>query len=247
MLKYLHSLKNEGLIKSGGIMIIKRNFVFAFFGILLSAMLACDFSMGGNAVPTQSIQVQSGDAIFQATANALIIQNKQTADASNQANQALPPTAQPLPPTVEPPQPTAQPTAQPTVGVIPTIAQTVPAELILKVTKDRSAFYCVKSDGPITLTFTVEMSDIERGLAIFYSLYEKNSGTTSDWKNVSMVRDGATARTFTFNANVWDGKNNFFYPPGYGESWFQYQFVSGDAKDRTPVYRSDVTFFPCAQ
>jgi hypothetical protein len=224
-------------------MTTKRNFIFACIGILLLAMLACEFSIGNNAIPTQSGQVQSSDLIFQATANALIIQNKQTVDASNQAITALPPTAQPLPPTAEP----AQPTAQPTVGVVPTISPTQPAELILKVAKDRSAFYCVKSDGPTTLTFTVEMSDIERGLAIFYRLYEKNSGTTSDWKNVSMVRNGTTSRIFTFNANVWDGKNNFFYPPGYGESWFQYQFVSGDAKDRTPVYRSDVTFFPCAQ
>jgi hypothetical protein len=224
-------------------MITKRNFGFACLGILLSVMLACEFSIGDNAVPTQNVQVQSADMIFQATANALIIQNKQTVDASNQSITALPPTAQPLPPTAAPPQPTAQPT----VGALPTIAPTQPTELILNVTKDRSVFYCVKADGPTTLTFTVEMSDIERGLAIFYRLYEKNSGTTSDWKNVSMVRNGTTSRIFTFNANVWDGKNNFFYPPGYGESWFQYQFVSGDAKDRSPVYRSDVTFFPCAQ
>ena len=88
---------------------------------------------------------------------------------------------------------------------------------------------------------------MDRGLAIFWRLYEKNSGTQTDWKNVSMQRKGGSERTYTFNANAFDGENNFTYPPLMGEPWFQVQFVSGDGQDRTEVFRDDITFFPCAQ
>jgi hypothetical protein len=122
-----------------------------------------------------------------------------------------------------------------------------PELLIREVSWDRTAFHCVKGNGPTTLTFTADMSDVDRGLAIFWRLYEKGSGRMTDWQNVSMTRKGGSERTFTFNADAWNGVNNFFYPPLFGESWFQFQFVSGDAQERTPVYRSEVTFFPCAQ
>ena len=211
-------------------------------GILL-IMLACDFSLGGTELPIEDTLAPESENL-QATMQVLITQMAQTSQARIQA---MPPTTMPLPPTAVPPTLTPQPAVQPTVEIPQPVAPTVQAELIGEVSIDRGTFYCVKSDGPTTLTITAGMSDIERGLAIFYRLYEKNSGTMTDWQNVSMRRKGTDTRTFTFDANVWDGTNNFFYPPGFGESWFQFQLVSGDAKDRTPVYRADVTFHPCAQ
>lgn len=222
-------------------MFFRKNLVY--FGICASllVMLACEFSLAGTELVAEAPQEPAPENL-QVTTQALITQMAQTSQARIQA---MPPTA--IPPTAAPPMPTSQPAGQPTAELPPPAAPTVPAALIGEVSVNRSAFYCVKSDGPTTLTITAEMSDIERGLAIFWRLYEKKDGSMTDWKNVSMQRKGTDARTFTFDANSWDGTNNFLYPPGFAESWFQFQLVSGDAKDRTPVYRADVTFFPCAQ
>lgn len=120
-------------------------------------------------------------------------------------------------------------------------------ELIQGVAWDRDAFHCVKYDGPTTLTITAQMSDVDRGLAIFWRLVDKRSNWTTDWEHVSMQRKGSDERIYTFNANTWDGLNNFYYPPGMGESWFQVQFVTRDGEVRSPIFRSSITFFPCAQ
>lgn len=139
---------------------------------------------------------------------------------------------------------------EPTPGFAapPAGAESTPVtDLIQSVVWDRDAFHCVKYDGPTTVTFTARMSEVDRRLAIFWRLVDKRSNWTTDWEHVSMQRKGNDERTFTFNANSWDGINNFYYPPGMGESWLQFQFVSGDGQDRSPVFRSRVTFFPCAQ
>ncbi len=217
----------------------------AYFGIctILLFILACEFSLGGNESPTAEAQEPEGENL-QATTQVLITQMAQTSQA---IIQGLPPTITPLLPTAVPPSPTPQPVVQPTAETPPTAAPTVTSELIQDLSINRNTFYCVESDGPTTVTFTVEMSDIERGMAIFWRLYEKADQSQTDWKNVSMVRKTSTARTYTFDANSWDSTNNFYYPPGFAESWFQFQLISGDGKYRTPVYRDDITFFPCAQ
>ena len=61
-----------------------------------------------------------------------------------------------------------------------------------------------------------------------------------------MQRAGGNAWEFTFDADVWAGTNNFFYPPLMGESWFEYQIISNDGLEGTDVF-TNVTFFPCAQ
>jgi hypothetical protein len=224
-------------------MFSRKNLVYFGICIILLFILACEFSLGGNEAPTAEAQDPEGENL-QATTQVLITQMAQTSQA---IIQALPPTITPLPPTAVPPSPTPQPVVQPTAETPPTAAPTVTSELIQDLSINRNTFYCVESDGPTTITFTVEMSDIERGMAIFWRLYEKADQSQTDWKNVSMVRKTSTARTYTFDANSWDGTNNFYYPPGFAESWFQFQLISGDGKYRTPVYRDDITFFPCAQ
>jgi tricorn protease-like protein len=121
------------------------------------------------------------------------------------------------------------------------------AGLILNLDLDRDRFHCISANGPATLTITADVTDQDRGLALFWRLVEKNSGWTLDWENVSMQRAGTNQRKYTFNADVTAGTNNFGYPPGMGEAWFQFQIVTGDRAIRTPVYRDAVTFFPCAQ
>ncbi len=140
------------------------------------------------------------------------------------------------PPTLQaPPQNTATLTLEPTQDV-----------LFQRVMTDRIVFYCVPSSGPTTLEITVEMSDVNRGATLFWRLEEKGSNKTTDWEFVDMQRAGGNVRTYTFDANSWAGTNNFYYPPLMGESWFEYQIISNDGKDRTEVF-VNVTFFPCAQ
>ncbi len=143
------------------------------------------------------------------------------------------------------PVPTAGPFAAPATSGLEISPEA--AGLILNLSVDRDRFHCIKADGPATLTITADVTDQDRGLALFWRLVDKNSGWTLDWENVSMQRAGSSQRKFTFNADVWAGTNNFFYPPGMGESWFQFQVVTGDRAIRTQVYRDAVTFIPCAQ
>lgn len=150
---------------------------------------------------------------------------------------------EPPPPPEQPTQapPTPTPTATPT-DVVPPASD----KLFLNVTTDRSVFYCVSSNGPTTLTITVEMSDVDRGATLFWRLEQKSNYNTTDWEVVDMRRAGGNTRAYTFDANVWAGTNNFYYPPLMGESWFEYQIVSNDGAERTGVF-VNVTFFPCAQ
>jgi hypothetical protein len=150
------------------------------------------------------------------------------------------PTAKPQP-TIEEQPTTAPPTIAPTATPTST-----PDKLFQQISADRITFHCIASNGPATLTITVVMSDIDRGAAIFWRLSDKFTGNTTEWGSKDMRRAGANTRSFTFNADVWAGTNNFYYPPLMNESWFQFQIISGDGVDRTDVF-SEVTFFPCAQ
>mgnify|MGYP006987899149 CR=1 FL=1 len=69
---------------------------------------------------------------------------------------------------------------------------------------------------------------------------------TTDWEVVDMQCAGGNARVYTFDADVWVGTNNFFYPPLMGESWFECQIIGNDVLARTDFF-TNVTFFPCAQ
>ena len=143
--------------------------------------------------------------------------------------------------TISPSETSQPPTLQPTVSVSDT-----PAAYFQSITVDRKVFYCVSSNGPTTLTVTVELSDVDRGAALYWRLSDKKTGNITNWEFVKMDRIGGNARSFTFNADSWAGTNNFYYPPLMGESWFEFQIISSDGQDRTDVI-SEVTFFPCAQ
>ena len=150
---------------------------------------------------------------------------------------------QPEQPQQEQPQ-QVQPTA--TFTLTPTITQTATQEvLFLDVTTDRTEFHCCCPPLPSTLTITVEMSDVDRGAALFWRLHDKFDDTKLDWVLVDMVRAGGNTRTYTFDADINGGTANFTYPIGaVGETWFEFQIISNDGLTRTEVF-SFVTFHAC--
>jgi len=150
------------------------------------------------------------------------------------------PTLQPTQ-TSAPPQPTAQvipPSPEPSQTDVPP-----PAELVLDIQKSVGTFYCYQP--PYELTITVKVSDINRGMAVYYHIQDKNSGVSSAVQVLDLHRRTSDTR----NATVIGGgssKQNLQFPPLMGESYFLYQIISDDATYRSPVY-SDITFFPCGQ
>ena len=198
-----------------------------------------------------------GDPSLDATRVAIAVQ--QTSLAPQQAGQEPPPQpqgdpvvqptytlyptyTQQVPPPEEPPQ-DVPPTA--TVTLTPTITLTATQELLFQeVTTDRTEFFCFPPGGPTTLTITVEMSDVDRGAALFWRLHEKVTDAKQSWEIVDMVRVGGNKRTYTFEGDLGDPSANVFYPMGWGESWFEFQIFSNDSVDRTEVF-ADVTFIPC--
>lgn len=143
--------------------------------------------------------------------------------------------------TSEPPQPTIQ-NIQPSPVSSPTDVPP-PAVLVLDIQKSVNTFYCYQS--PYELTITVKVSDINRGMAVYYYIKDKNTGVTSDGQVIDLHRQTSDTR----NATIIGGgssQQNLQFPPMMGESYFVYQIISDDASYRSPVY-SDITFFPCGQ
>ncbi len=166
-----------------------------------------------------------------------------------QPAEPLPAEEQPVdaPPVEEPPAeepPVEEPPVEEPPAEEPPAEEQPPAKLFQKVTTDLKAFHCMSADGPTELKITVEMSDVGRGAALFWRLHEKSSDYKMDWEIVDMLRVDNSKRTYVFKADMPAGTHNFSYPPGMGESWFEFQIVSNDAADRTEVF-ADVTFFPC--
>ncbi len=119
-------------------------------------------------------------------------------------------------------------------------------ELIVQTSSDRKTFHCISSDGPATLTITSEVSPEVDEISLRWRLNTKNEGKLTDWEGVYMEKISANQFAYTFNADVWEGTNNFYYPPLLGESWFEYQLFLPDGSYQTEIFQ-EVTFFPCTQ
>lgn len=116
---------------------------------------------------------------------------------------------------------------------------------IQDVKSDHKSFFCISTDGPTTLTITASTSPSTANVALRWRLKVKSDGRTTDWETVSMnLSENMVA--YTFDANTWEGTNNFYYPPMMGESWFEYQLFTNGGAFQTETFR-EVTFFPCAQ
>jgi hypothetical protein len=118
-----------------------------------------------------------------------------------------------------------------------------PAELVLDIQASVDTFYCYQS--PYELTITVKVSDINRGMAVYYHIKDKSSDVTSDGQVIDLHRKTSDTRDATIIGGG-SSQQNLQFPPLMGESYFVYQIISDDGMYRSPVY-SDITFFPCAQ
>jgi hypothetical protein len=144
-------------------------------------------------------------------------------------------TNEPLPP---PPTQAIQPSPEPSKTNPPP-----PVELVLDIQMSVDTFYCYQ--WPYELTITVRVSDINRGMAVYYHIQDKNSGAYSTGQVIDLHRKTGDTR----NATIIGGgssNQNLQFPPMMGESYFVYQIISDDGSYRSPVY-SDITFFPCGQ
>jgi hypothetical protein len=149
-------------------------------------------------------------------------------------------------PTLQATQTSPPPATAPDIPPTPVPSQTaVPASqsLVLEIRTSVSTFYCYQP--PYELTITVRVSDINRGMAVYYHIQDKNSGVTSDWQSLDLRRKTSDTRSATI---IGGGSmdQNLQFPPLMGESYFIYQIISDDGAYRSTSY-GDVTFFPCGQ
>jgi len=143
--------------------------------------------------------------------------------------------------TSEPPQPPTQniqPSPEPSKTYAPP-----PMALVVDIQTSVDTFYCYQS--PYELTITVEVSDIDRGMAVYYHIQDKNTDVSSDGQVIDLHRKSSNTRDATIIGGG-SSQQNLQFPPMMGESYFVYQIISDDASYRSPVY-SDITFFPCGQ
>jgi hypothetical protein len=152
----------------------------------------------------------------------------------------------PQAPSLTPTQ-TSEPLPSPTQTIQPTAKATdtagIPLDLVLDVQTSVDTFYCY--DSPFELTITVKVSDIDRGLAVYYHIQDKKSGVSSEGQVIDLHRKTSDTRSATIIGGG-SAEQNLQFPPLMGESYFIYQLISDDGSYRSPVY-SNVTFFPCAQ
>ncbi len=143
---------------------------------------------------------------------------------------------------IVPPQPLPTQIVQPSPVPSSTNAPP-PAELVLEIQKSVDTFYCYQP--PYQLTITVRVSDINRGMAVYYHIRDKVTGVTSDGQVIDLHRKSSNTRDATIIGGG-SSQQNLQFPPLMGESYFVYQIISDDGTYRSPVF-SDITFFPCGQ
>jgi hypothetical protein len=154
------------------------------------------------------------------------------AQMTQQGVPVVPPTQAPT--QIVPPSPTLIPTQT---------AEQASVSLVVGIQTSVSTFYCYQP--PYELTITVRVSDINRGMAVYYHIEDKVTGVESDNQVIDLHRRSSDTRGATIIGGFGEDQNLQF-PPLMGESYFIFQIISDDGNYRSPVY-SDITFFPCAQ
>jgi hypothetical protein len=138
----------------------------------------------------------------------------------------------------QPPTQAIQPSPEPSKTDAPP-----PMELVLDIRTSVDSFYCYQS--PYELTITVQVSDINRGMAVYYHIQDKNSAVSSTGQVIDLHRKSGDTRDATIIGGG-SSQQNLQFPAMMGESYFVYQIISDDGSYHSPVY-SDITFFPCGQ
>ena len=223
-----------------------KNKFFQMVVLILSmiVVLSCSLisSSAGEQPDPSAVQTEIAFGIMatnlanqQLTLQAMQAQMTQQAG-SVQPTQPAQPTQPSLP--TQPPVQNIQPSPLPSPTDVPP-----PAALVLDIRTSVDTFYCYQS--PYQLTITVRVSDINRGMAVFYHIQDKNSGVTSDGQVIDLHRRSGDTRDATIIGGG-SSQQNLQFPPLMGESYFVYQIISDDGTYRSPIY-SDITFFPCGQ
>jgi hypothetical protein len=205
----------------------------------IAGVLACNMVNTVTGEPTSDPVLAETDIALRVMATSLAGQVMTVQAAQTQISKQMP-AFQPTQ-TSAPLQSTAEnilPSPLPTSTDVP-----APASLVLGIQTSVNTFYCYQS--PYELTITVRVSDINKGMAVYYHIEDKISGVTSDGQVLDLHRTGSDTRSITI---IGGGSmdQNLQFPPLMGESYFIYQIISDDGTFRSPVY-SNVTFFPCAQ
>lgn len=208
------------------------------FGLSCNLMRSIEGTPTGTGEPTEPSLMETEIALRVLGTS---LANEQATLQAAQAQMTSQSADQPPGPTSEPPQPTAQnlpPTPVPTQTSVPT-----PLPLVLEIRTSVNTFYCYQS--PHELTITVKVSDISRGMAVYYHIQDKTSGVTSDWQSIDLRRRTSDTRSAVI---IGGGSmdQNLQFPALMGESYFIYQIISDDNTYRSDSY-SNVTFFPCGQ
>ena len=214
--------------------------VILFLGVIV--ILSCSLVSSSEGEQPDSSAVETGIAIGIMSTN---VANQQMTLQALQAQMTMraanvQPTQTSGPPQL--PTQNIQPSPEPSKTNAPPPTAT-PAELVLDIQKSVDTFYCYQS--PYKLTITVKVSDINRGMAVYYHIEDKNSGVSSAEQVIDLLRKTGDTR----NATIVGGGSsdqNLQFPPMMSESYFLYQIISDDAVYRSPVY-SDITFYPCGQ
>jgi len=207
--------------------------VILFFSVIV--ILSCSL-VGSPAGAQPDPSVVETEIAFGIMATSLA--NQQLTLQAIQAQMSMPAATVGPTQTSQPPTQNIQPSPEPSQTDAPP-----PLALVLDIQTSVDTFYCYQS--PYELTITVKVSDLERGMAVYYHIQDKNTGVTSTGQVIDLHRKGSDAR----NATIIGGgssQQNLQFPPMMGESYFVYQIISDDALYRSPVY-SDITFFPCGQ
>jgi hypothetical protein len=222
----------------------KTFFQIIVLSVSLVLILACSLA-GSGAVEEpdrSSVETEIAFGIMSTSlANQQMTLQAMQAQITQQAVNIQP--TQPLQPTQaselpQPPTQALQPSPVPGKTEAPP-----PAELVLDIRKSTDTFYCYQA--PYELTITVRVSDINRGMAVYYHIQDKNSGVTSAGQVIDLHRRTSDTRDATIIGGG-SSKQNLQFPPLMGESYFVYQIISDDGIFRSPVF-SDITFYPCAQ
>ena len=221
--------------------------VILSFSVLL--VLSCTLMsgpQGGQPDPTTNSNEEQSDPSLAETDIALRVMStslaiqQMTLEAAQAEMTQQAGSIQPTPTGVptQPPNQNVQPSPIPSPTEVPP-----PAALVLDIQTSVNTFYCYQS--PYELTITVKVSDINRGMAVYYHIEDKNSGVTSEGQVIDLHRNTSDTRTAVIIGGG-SSKQNLQFPPMMGESYFVYQVISDDGKYRSQTY-SDVTFFPCGQ
>ncbi len=226
-------------IKAEGLMAVKHKFLRMVI-LFLSVIVILSCSLVGSPAGEQpdASAVETGIAIGIMATN---LANQQLTLEAMQAQMTLQvpvvgPTQTSQPP--QPPTQAVQPSPEPSKTDVPP-----PVALVLDIQTSVDTFYCYQS--PYQLTITVKVSDLERGMAVYYHIQDKNTGVASTGQVIDLHRKTSDTRNATI---IGGGSNNqnLQFPPMMGESYFVYQIISDDGSYRSLVY-SDITFYPCAQ